>query len=203
MNRNLSEIMFLTPKQVQKQYGYHPKTLANWADEGKLVCAKSPGGHRRYLASSLEVMRSQEGETVLYARISTPAQKPELEKQVTYLGQNYPGCQCIRETGSGLNFKRKKFLTLMERVSKREVKRIVIAHKDRLCRFGFDFVEWFCNLNGCEVVVLNNVYQSPRQEMMADFLAIMHCFSSKLYFLRKYEKEIRNNSENTESNGVE
>lgn len=189
--------MFLTPKQVQKQYGYHPKTLANWADEGKIVCTKSPGGHRRYLTSSLEAMRSQEGETILYARISTPAQKPELENQVTYLGQNYPGCQCIREIGSGLNFKRKRFLALMERVSKREVKRIVVAHKDRLCRFGFDFVEWFCNLNGCEIVVLNNVYQSPRQEMMADFLAIMHCFSSKLYFLRKYEKEIRNNSENT------
>ncbi|GET40445.1 IS607 family transposase [Microseira wollei] len=135
---NLSEIMFLTPKQVQKQYGYHPKTLANWADEGKIVCTKSPGGHRRYLASSLEAMKSQEGETILYARISTPAQKPELENQVTYLGQNYPGCQCIREIGSGLNFKRKKFLALMERVSKREVKRIVVAHKDRLCRFGFD-----------------------------------------------------------------
>lgn len=192
--------MYLTPKQVQKQYGFHPKTLANWADVGKIAYTKSPGGHRRYLSSSLDAMQVQIGETVLYARISTPAQKPELENQVNYLGQNYPGCQCIRETGSGMNFKRKKFIALMERVAKREVKRIVVAHKDRLARFGFEFIEWFCNLNGCEIVVLNHTYQSPRQEMMSDFLAVMHCFSSKLYFLRKYEKEIRNNSENTQLN---
>jgi len=190
--------MYLTPKQAQKQYGYHPKTLAYWADQGKVIYTKSPGGHRRYLASSLDSIQSQVGETVLYARISTPTQKPELENQVSYLAQNFPGCQCIQEVGSGMNFQRREFLNLMERVSKREVKRIVVAHKDRLCRFGFDFVEWFCNLNGCEIKVLNHTYQSPRQEMMDDFLSIMHCFSSKLYFLRKYEHDIRSNSPKSE-----
>lgn len=191
--------MYLTPKQVQKQYGYHPKTLANWAEQGKIICTKSPGGHRRYLASSLETIKPQEGETLLYARISNPSQKPDLESQVTYLVQSYPGCQCIREIGSGLNFKRKKFLSLMEKVSRREVKRIVIAHPDRLCRFGFDFVEWFCNLNGCEITVLDEDYQSPKQEMMSDFLTIMHNFSAKIFFLRRYEKDIRNNSPESES----
>lgn len=190
--------MYLTPKQAQKQYGYHPKTLAHWAEQGKVIFTKSPGGHRRYLASSLDSIQSQVGETILYARISTPTQKPELENQVSYLAQNFPGCQCIQEVGSGMNFKRRKFLSLMERVSKREVKRIVVAHKDRLCRFGFDFVEWFCNLNGCEIKILNHTYQSPRQEMMDDFLSIMHCFSSKLYFLRKYEHDIRSNSPKTQ-----
>lgn len=59
-----------------------------------------------------------------------------------------------------------------------------MAHKDRLCRFGFDFVEWFCNLNGCQIEVLNHTYKSPHQELM-------DCFSSKLYFLRSYEKKIQ------------
>jgi predicted site-specific integrase-resolvase len=44
----------------------------------------------------------------------------------------------------------------MEQVSKREISTIVVAHKDRLVRFGFDFVEWFCTLNNCQIVVLNN-----------------------------------------------
>jgi len=63
--------MYLTPRQVYKQYGYHPKTLADWADEGKIECVKSPGGHRRYLASSLEAIKAKTTPAevvVLYAR---------------------------------------------------------------------------------------------------------------------------------------
>lgn len=83
----------------------------------------------------------------------------------------------------------------MERVAKREVSVIVVAHKDRLCRFGFDFIEWFCALNSCQIVVLNKSYKTPHQELLDDFMSIMHCFSSKLYFLRRYEKEIRSESD--------
>ena len=87
-------------------------------------------------------------------------------------------------------------MALMERVARQEIKLIVVAHKDRLVRFGFDFIEWFCRLNGCEIIVINNTYKPPHQELMEDFMSVMHCFSSKLYFLRKYEKQIRNDSEN-------
>jgi predicted site-specific integrase-resolvase len=135
---------------------------------------------------------------ILYARVSTRTQKEDLQSQIDYLGQNYPNCRCINDIGSGMNFKRKKFLELMEKVSKGEVKTIVIAHKDRLCRFGFDFIEWFCNLHNCTIVVLNNTYKTPHQELMDDFMSIMHCFSSKLYFLRKYEKELRSETEKAE-----
>ncbi len=79
----------------------------------------------------------------------------------------------------------------MEMVANSEIQTIVVAHKDRLCRLGFDFVEWFCSLHRCQIVVLNNTYKTPQQELMDDLMAIMHCFSSKLYFLRRYEKEIK------------
>lgn len=194
--------MYLTPQQVHKKYGYHPKSLAEWADAGKITCIKSPGGHRRYSVVEIEGLRCQKRTTVLYARVSTPSQKEDLRTQIEYLGSRYPGCECINDIGSGLNFKRKKFLRLMERVALREVEAVVVAHKDRLCRFGFDFIEWFCNLNGCAVVVLNHTYHSPQQEFLEDFMAIMHCFSAKLYFLRKYEKEIEADSTKPELNGV-
>ncbi len=48
----------------------------------------------------------------------------------------------------------------MERIAKEEINTIVVANRDRLARFGFDFIEWFCNLNGCSVVILNNVYKT-------------------------------------------
>jgi predicted site-specific integrase-resolvase len=186
--------MYLTPKQVYEKYGYHPKTLADWADAGKIPCIKSAGGHRRYPVSALENPKSEPSiaftKAVTYARVSTQSQKEDLQSQIDYLASRYPKCECVSDIGSGLNFKRKKFLRLMQRVADREIQILVVAHKDRLCRFGFDFVEWFCNLNNCEIVVLNNNYQSPQQEFLEDFMAIMHCFSAKLYFLRKYEKQI-------------
>ncbi|MEM9927987.1 MAG: IS607 family transposase [Cyanobacteria bacterium P01_D01_bin.50] len=189
--------MYLTPKQVYERFGFHPKTLALWADEGKVSCIKSPGGHRRYSLESLENISKEisPGETILYARVSTNTQKDDLKTQIEYLGKHYPGSRCISEMGSGLNFKRKKFLKLMESVSKREVSKIVVAHKERLVRFGFDFIEWFCNLHGCEIVIINNNFKTPQQEMLEDFLAIMHCYSSKLYFLRSYEKKIQKEAE--------
>ena len=171
-----------------------PKTLSRWADDGLIEYTKSPGGHRRYLLSSLEkVAKTPEDtkEVILYVRVSTHSQKEDLKSQREYVSSYYPQCKCIADIGSGLNFKRKNFLQLMSQVANHGVKKIVVAHKDRLCRFGFDFVEWFCNLNGCQIEVLNHTYKSPHQELMEDFMAVMHCFSSKLYFLRSYEKKIQ------------
>ena len=190
--------MYLTPQEVKEKFGYHPKTLSRWADKGLIKFTKSPGGHRRYLLSSLENISPEEDkkEVILYVRVSTHSQKDDLKSQREYVSSYYPQCKCVSDFGSGLNFKRKKFLSLMERVSKGEVKKIVVAQKDRLCRFGFDFVEWFCNLNDCEIEILNHSDQTPYEELMEDFMAIMHCFSSKLYFLRSYEKKIQSEVEN-------
>jgi predicted site-specific integrase-resolvase len=186
--------VYLTPREVQEKFGYHPKTLSRWAVEGLIQYTKSPGGHRRYLLSSLEKVAEKPfytREVILYVRVSTHSQKEDMKSQREYVISYYPQCKCVSDIGSGLNFKRKRFIELMERVAAHEVKKIVVAHKDRLCRFGFDFVEWFCNLNECQIEVLNNSYKSPHQELMDDFMAVMHCFSSKLYFLRTYEKKIK------------
>ncbi|AOX02664.1 DNA invertase [Moorena producens PAL-8-15-08-1] len=185
--------MALTPIEAQEKFGYHPRTLARWAEAGKIELIKSPGGHRRYLESSIEQLIDgvDSRSVVQYARVSTRSQSEDLTSEIEYLGRSYPNCRCYSEYGSGLNFKRKKLIKLMEKVAESEIKTIVIAHKDRLCRFGFDFVEWFCSLHKCQIVVLNNTYKSPQQELMDDFMSIMHCFSSKLYFLRRYEKDIK------------
>ncbi len=72
-----------------------------------------------------------------------------------------------------------------------EIQEIVVAHKDRLCRFGFDFIEWFCELHHCKIIVLGKTELSPYAELMQDFMSIMHCFSSRLYFLRRYKDEFK------------
>jgi putative resolvase len=57
--------VYLTPNQVYKKYGYHPKSLARWADEEKIKYTRSPGGHRRYLVESLEnLAQTTKGEPI-------------------------------------------------------------------------------------------------------------------------------------------
>lgn len=112
----------------------------------------------------------------------------------------YPEGEMIYEVGSGLNFKRKKFLSILERVINHEVREIVVAYSDRLLRFGFDLVVWFCERFDCKVTVLNQIVLSPHQELVQDLLAIMHCFSARLYGLRKYEKPIRKTLETDNKN---
>ncbi|MEC4819704.1 MAG: hypothetical protein SAK29_41505, partial [Scytonema sp. PMC 1069.18] len=58
-------------------------------------------------------------------------------------------------------------------------------------------IYWLCNLHDGEIVVLNNSKLSPHDELMQDFMSIMHCFSSKLYFLRRYEKKVEQDDQNS------
>lgn len=70
------------------------------------------------------------------------------------------------------------------------IKTIIIAHKDRLVRFGFEWFEKYCLYHGCSIKIINNELLSPEQEVTQDLLSIIHCFSSRLYGLRKYKKQI-------------
>lgn len=194
---------YITPQEAHKLFGFHPKTLNRWALAGKIDFIRSVGGHARYSVDSLtQVSHSEDTrKIILYARVSTAGQKEDLQSQSDYISKAYPQCRVISETGSGMNFKRKKFIEIMEAVAKKEVKLIVVAHKDRLTRFGFEFIEWFCQLHQCEIEIINNAYKTPHQELVDDFMAIMHCFSSKLYFLRRYKDEIKKEVEKAEKQG--
>jgi len=72
-----------------------------------------------------------------------------------------------------------------------EISKLLIAHKDRLVRFGFDYFEHLAITNGCEIVIVNQDSLSPQQEMVEDLMAIIHTFSCRLYGLRKYKKNIK------------
>jgi putative resolvase len=132
---------------------------------------------------------------ISYCRVSSVGQKKDLISQ-----KNAVESFCLasgkivdlklEDIGSGLNYKRKNFVLLMEMVERGEVSEIVVAHKDRLVRFGFEWFEKFCSDHGVSVLVMNADTLSPEQEMTKDLLSIIHCFSSRLYGLRKYKKKI-------------
>lgn len=67
---------------------------------------------------------------------------------------------------------------------------VVIAHQDRLMRFGFDLFAHLCRRHGCELVVMNTETVSPEQEMAQDLMTITHGFSARLDGLRHYRKAL-------------
>ncbi|XZN94507.1 MAG: IS607 family transposase [Microcoleus sp.] len=191
---------YVTPRKAANALGVNPRTLARWSEDGLIKTIKTEAGQRRY--DIAEYLKQKSGttelarpSTVLYARVSTSSQRDDLKRQTEALTTSYPGSEVITEIGSGLNFRRRKLNTILERIISGDIQCLVVAHKDRLARFGFELIEWLCEKFDCKVVVLYQQKYSPETELVQDMLSVVHCFSSRLYGLRKYEKKLREDQE--------
>ena len=132
--------------------------------------------------------------TIGYCRVSGKGQSDDLASQISYLQKHYPDAEIIKDYGSGINFKRRGLLSLLERILRGDKLRVIVAHRDRLARFGSEVIQFLVEQNGGEVVVLDEtIYGSSEEELTADLLEILHVFSCRLSGLRKYRiKEDRN-----------
>jgi len=97
----------------------------------------------------------------------------------------------LENIGSGLNYDRKKWNALTESCVKGEVKTILIAHKDRFIRFGYNWFVRFLKAHGTEMIIVNNETLSPEEELVQDLISIIHVFSCRIYGLRKYKSKIK------------
>lgn len=94
------------------------------------------------------------------------------------------------EIGGGLNFERKQFLRLVDSIMAGEIACVVLAHQDRLARFGYKLLAHLCRTHQCELLVMNTETLSPEQELVQDLITITHCFSSRLCGLRNYRQAL-------------
>ncbi len=189
--------------EFAQRIGRSPSTVRRWEQEGKITPKRLPSGHRYFDESDVRSMLGgapASRVTVVYCRVSGSGQKDDLASQVkameTYcLHAGIAVDEWIEETGEGMNFKRKKFLALVDRIQHGEVERLIVAHKDGLVRFGFDLISHIAEEGGCEIVVVNQPSCSPEQEMVEDMLSIVHTFihtfSCRLYGMRKYKQELK------------
>lgn len=187
------------PHEFAKRIGKSTSTLRRWDREGTLKAKRHPSGHRYYDESDVRKLlglREIDRKVIVYCRVSSVGQKDDLQSQIKAMeqfcrSQGIAVDEWIHEIGSGMNFKRKKFLALMSAIQMGEVKQLLIAHKDRLVRFGFDYFYYMAIQNGCEMVIVNQESLSPQEEMVNDLMTILHVFSSRLYGLRSYKKTLR------------
>jgi predicted site-specific integrase-resolvase len=186
-----------------KLLGVTVKTLQRWDREGRLIpAARTKTNRRLYTESQLRAFiglrqaGSEPTRVIAYCRVSSADQKPDLANQRRVLeefvvAKGLAHVEFVEAVGGGLNFKRKRFLEIMDAIGRREVKTLIIAHRDRLTRFGFEWFEHYAKRNGCELLVLNQERLSPEEEMVQDLMTIVHCFSSRLYGLRNYRKQLK------------
>lgn len=168
--------------------GLHPNTLRKYADQGKIPVFRLPNGARRFDVSGFVGAVER---TVCYCRVSTPKQKADLDRQAAYLAERYPDSEVVRDIGSGLNFKRKGLRSILERAMRGERLTVVVSYRDRLARFGFELVEWLIVRSGGQVVVLHQLDTSPTAELVADLMAVVTVFSSRLHGLRSYKNALK------------
>ena len=189
----------MRPHEFAKEIGVSVETLRRWDRTGKLKAKRTVSNHRYYteedLAQALGLKPISDGRLIkVYCRVSSAQQKIELANQLACMEQfclarGYAVDEWIEEIGGGLNFKRKKFLSLIEDALSGKIEIIVIAHKDRLCRFAFDLIEQLLDRRGCQIIVANTESLSPQAELLEDLMAVVHCFSCRLYGARSYRKE--------------
>lgn len=194
------------PNEFAEMIGVSVKTLQRWDRNKKLIAYRTPTNRRYYTHNQYVeymgkiVQEKDKRKTIIYTRVSSSGQKDDLKNQVEFLKQfaNAKGLivdEIFEDIGSGLNYNRKKWNKLLEDCMLGLIKTIIVAHKDRFIRFGYDWFERFLKTNGVEIIIVNNETLSPQEEIIQDLISIIHVFSCRIYGLRKYKKKIKGDEE--------
>ena len=184
---------YIPGRKAAVQLGIHQNTLRRYSDEGRIQTIRTASGQRRYDVDAF-VRESADAAVVCYCRVSSAKQREDLVRQVCFMRERYPNAEIVSDIGGGLNFRRKGLVSILERLHRGDKLRIVVAHRDRLARFGFELIQWLAEQNGGGILVLNNADYSPEQELTQDILAILHTFSCRLHGLRRYKNAIKADS---------
>lgn len=124
--------------------------------------------------------------TVIYARVSSPKQKDDLTRQVDRLSsfcaaKGYVVSKIYKEVASGLNDSRPKLLDML---SDDKVTRVVVENKDRLTRFGFNYIEHMLKRVGVELVVINS-HHEQETDLIQDFVSVITSMAARVYGARR------------------
>ena len=180
---------YLPSRKAAERLGLHPQTLRRYARQGKIPYYRNAGGQRLYNADAF-LRGIATPSVVCYCRVSSPKQRGDLQRQAAQMRDLYPDAQVVTDVAGGLNWKRQGLLSILERLHRGDKLTLVVAHRDRLARFGFELIEWLVQQNGGSVLVLNQPDASPESELTEDLLAILHTFSCRMHGLRRYKRAI-------------
>ena len=190
----------MTAQEVLRVLQITRPTLTKYVKTGQIKVVIKGNGRYDYDADSVYKMLNKdiERKTYIYARVSTPKQKADLDNQIqllkTFCFQNgYVINGIFQDIASGISFeKRTQFFNMLDDIIAGKVNKIIITYKDRLSRVGFELFSYLFKKYGCEIIVISEVGSEKldSQEIFEEIISLLHCYSMKLYSSRK-QKQIK------------
>ena len=168
-----------------KELGVDYRTAWNWFKSWKIEGAyQTPTG--TVIVPDIKNEQSKTYGVILYARTSSSQNKDLLDNQVKRLedyaaAKGYKVKQVVKEFGSGLNDEIKQLTKILQ---ENKYDKIIVEHKDRLTRFGFNYIQL---LTGDRIEVMNESKEKD-EDLVKDLISIIHCFSARIYGLRRSQR---------------
>jgi predicted site-specific integrase-resolvase len=171
-----------------RQRGITYRTAWNHFKSGKIENAvKDSKSGRIFIAHPKQINLQK---VAIYARVSSNENKNNLDAQAERLkaysiAKGYQIIHVIKEIGSGVNDNRKKLLTIL---SKNDWGCLIIEHKDRLTRFGFNYIQTLLEKEGKKIEIVN-IAEDDKTDLIQDLVAIVYSFSARMYGLRRSKRK--------------
>ena len=196
---------YITSNQAREILKVSLKTISRWTKDGKIRFITTPTGRKRYNIKDIYNFQSCnpdsiEKEKICYCRVSSSKQMDDLKRQQDFFRSKFPSHQLVTDVGSGINWKRKGLKTILDKAMRGYLSEVVVAHRDRLCRFAFELLEWILSTNNVKLVVLNEEKGfSTEQELADDILSIVHIYSCRKMGGRRYKNSKDSSLPNSKS----
>lgn len=198
---NDNKKLFISIKEASRLTGLCAQTLRALADNEKVKSYKTLSGQRKFDKLSLEEMCSSvstssktsvvERKNIIYARVSSKKQMDDLSRQVEFIkGRRgeYASYKLVTDIASGINFKRNGLETILDACVQNNIGEVVVAHRDRLSRFGYDLIELLVKKAGGSITVIDDERnKTSEQELSEDLLSIIHIYSCRQMGKRSYK----------------
>lgn len=161
-----------------KKQGISYKTAWRWVRQNRMPVPFEQTPSKTILVKELE---NKSNLAAIYARVSSTDQKLDLDRQIARLA-NFASerglliGKIVAEVGSGLNGRRPKLIRLL---ADPEVNTIIVEHRDRLARFGFEYIEAALWASGRKIIVLD--LSETTDDLVQDMIEVLTSFCARLY----------------------
>ena len=170
-----------------KLQGRTYRTIWDWIAKGLVKTEKDATGHTWIVED--DANPKKELDVVVYARVSSSENKGNLDTQAERLisycnAKGYKVKKVVKEIGSGLNDNRPKLEKIL---LDKGIDIIVVEHKDRLARFGLNYIQKLLELDGRKIEIVNNI-EGEKEDLIQDFISIITSFCARIYGNRRSKR---------------
>jgi len=187
--------MFIRISKLAKDLGITKVTLYNWHKQGRVEFVKPYDNNFNFVTQEeynrlLGIKEDKEQKVIIYTRVSSTANKSNLENQLRRLvdycnAKGYKVVKAIKEFGSGINDKRPQLEKLLQNL---DFTLLVVEHKDRLTRFGFNYLDLFLKSHNKKIEIVNNV-DTDEEDLIQDFVSIITSYCARIYGKRRSKRK--------------